>query len=502
MSWKENLNGYYIFVMMFYKIKIKMYENFVWQKFWKQTIIEISKVWTCMQKTDCICRCDCGTVAYYRLSSLYYGWTTMCPKCRDDLISKKALEKAKSHIWEKHWRLTILDVINYRAWEWWRKKWYNKFLCKCDCWKEKEIMWYRVLNWEIISCGCANNILSQHRLDIKNLLWTKYWHLTLVWEDEYDWKKWVHQYYFSCDCGSGKIVKWSLYDVKHWKILSCWCEKSQKQIDLCKYVEGLWFNVISDYSFEPRWIQIDIFVPEKNIWFEFNWCFYHDLSKKERLYHYNKKKYFSEKWINIVFIREDERDSKTELIKNFIKNKLWISKKVWARMLEIKNITSLVYEKFCETYHLQWSSKRLWICYWWFYNWGLVCVAWFDSKWVMDRYCIKIWYSINWWLMRFCNKYFNEYKKDITTYANLDIVDIKNNIYNKSWFVPWNIDFWWFYVEKRRSKKKLKYRLYDRSLKSKLWIKKIDNNVLNKYYHCIWAWIQKYVLPYLKNSVK
>lgn len=471
-----------------------MYENLVWQKFGKRTITGIAKAWPWMNKTDCICKCECGSVASYKLSSIYYGWTTMCAKCKEDNTSKLAIEKAKQHIWEKHWRLTILDVINYRAWEWWRKKWYNKFLCRCDCWKEKEIMGYRVLNWEIISCWCANTIPSQYRLDIKNLLWQKFWHLTLVWEEEYNWKKWAHKYYFSCDCGSWRIIKWSLYDVKHWKILSCWCQKSEKQIELYNYIKSFCPNIIQNYSFEPRGIQIDVYIPEKKLWFEFNWCYYHSIEQKERLYHFKKKKYYAEKWINIIYIREDEWDSKKDLIKDYIKTRLWICKNIWARQLDIKNITYTEYYNFCEKNHLQWASKKISICYWWFLNWELICVAWFDIKWVMDRYCIKRWYSVNWWLMRFCKKYFKKDNKDIITYANLDIVDINNNIYEKYWFQKKNLDFWWFYIQKKQVKRKYKYRLYDRSLKSKLWIKKIDDNVLKDYYHCIWAWIQKYVL--------
>jgi len=54
----------------------------------------------------------------------------------------------KIHIkaWDRYWMLVVLYEI-----EWVKSR---RVLCKCDCWKEKEVNLSHLRSWKIISCRC------------------------------------------------------------------------------------------------------------------------------------------------------------------------------------------------------------------------------------------------------------------------------------------------------------------------------------------------------------
>lgn len=464
----------------------------VWDVFWSWEVLELPKKIEWKSWRYCKCKClKCWNIYdNIRFENMYMWISKNCRSCWDNKNSKKYENERKEFIWKKYNKLTIIDVINKRNYKWW---WKNLFKCKCDCWNTKDIPAWRVIKWEIKSCWCLLNISPNHTNKIEDLIWLKRWKLTLIWEYEWnDWRKWVKKYLFSCDCWSWRIVKSSLYDFKRWKILSCWCVKSQKQIDIFDYIKSLWYTTIENYNDWDRRLQIDVYLPEKKIWFEFNDMFFHSLKMKDRSYHNEKKTYYHNLWINIINIREDEWDNKKEIVKWFINSKLWIWSKLYARKLSIRNIWFNEYKLFCENNHLQWVSKNIPISIWMF-DWdNLVSVSWFTNDWEMVRYCVKIWYIIVWWFEKIINFYIKEYKKNkIYTYANLDVVSIDNNVYERNWFKRWWLSFWSFFSDQKS------YRIEKRKFKNMFSIDwKITEDILDslKYVECVWAWIQKYVL--------
>lgn len=52
------------------------------------------------------------------------------------------------NIWEKYWRLTIKEYL------WVNKNYQKYFLCECNCWNFKKVMWQHLKNWSIKSCWC------------------------------------------------------------------------------------------------------------------------------------------------------------------------------------------------------------------------------------------------------------------------------------------------------------------------------------------------------------
>jgi hypothetical protein len=51
-------------------------------------------------------------------------------------------------IWWRYWRLVVLEFYDKR------KNRHPRYLCKCDCWNEKIIDMYHLLDWHSKSCGC------------------------------------------------------------------------------------------------------------------------------------------------------------------------------------------------------------------------------------------------------------------------------------------------------------------------------------------------------------
>ena len=69
-------------------------------------------------------------------------------------------------------------------------------------------------------------------------------------------------------------------------------------------------------------LEIDVYLPELKIGFEFNGLYWHSEECKDKNYHLNKTNYFKEKGIRIIHIWEDDWDFKRSIIESQIKN--WI----------------------------------------------------------------------------------------------------------------------------------------------------------------------------------
>ena len=73
--------------------------------------------------------------------------------------------------------------------------------------------------------------------------------------------------------------------------------------------------------------EIDIYLPELKLGFEFNGLYWHSELHKEKLYHYNKYKLFKDNGIVLVSIWEDDWEYRKEIVKSMILNKLGKSNK-------------------------------------------------------------------------------------------------------------------------------------------------------------------------------
>jgi hypothetical protein len=179
-------------------------------------------------------------------------------------------------------------------------------------------------------------------------------------------------------------------------------------------------------------LEIDIYLPELKIGFEFNGLYWHSDKYKDRNYHLNKTKYFNERDIRIIHIWEDEWDLKRDIIESQIKNWIGLTEnKIFARKCEVSFINDKkISTKFLNDNHVQGVDRSI-IKIGLYHKGELVSLMTFNKKEGRDNMMID-----EWNLSRFCNilntniiggsskllKFFinNKEPKRIISYANKD----------------------------------------------------------------------------------
>lgn len=204
-------------------------------------------------------------------------------------------------------------------------------------------------------------------------------------------------------------------------------------------------------------IEMDIYLPDLNLGFEFNGLYWHSEKYRDKFYHYNKMKFFGNKGIKIINIWEDDWEFKRDIIKSIILNKIGFTpQKIYARKTEIRRISSKENKKFFDENHLQGgvsASIRIGL----YYNDDLVSVMTFGKK---RKILAQNSANNEYELLRFANKininviggasklfsyFINNYNpQKIISYANCDISDGK--LYKILGFKEighTGVNYWW-----------------------------------------------------------
>ena len=217
---------------------------------------------------------------------------------------------------------------------------------------------------------------------------------------------------------------------------------SIKEIELRNFISKIYDGeVLQNYRDN---IEIDIYLPELKLGFEFNGLYWHSSKFKNKNYHIDKINFFKEKGIKIVNIWEDDWINKRNIIESQIKNLLGLTEnKIFARRCQIREIKdSKISTKFLNENHIQGfirSSVRLGL-----YNNGiLVSIMTFDNlegrkkmedgAWNLSRFCSKIDHSVVGAASKLLNYFIKNWKPiRIISYADIDWSD--GNLYYKLGF--------------------------------------------------------------------
>lgn len=171
---------------------------------------------------------------------------------------------------------------------------------------------------------------------------------------------------------------------------------SSMEKELCNFIESIYHGkVIQNYRDE---IEIDIYLPELKIGFEFNALYWHSEEFKGKWYHLDKTKKFQSKGINIIHIWEDDWIYKRDILESQIRNWLGLTgDKIFARKCQVKEILdNKISNNFLNKNHIQGVDKSF-IRIGLFYNNRLVSIMTFDyfegrnkmepGGWNLSRFC-------------------------------------------------------------------------------------------------------------------
>ena len=205
--------------------------------------------------------------------------------------------------------------------------------------------------------------------------------------------------------------------------------KSIKEKEFIKFIkENYDGKLIESYR---DGLEIDVYLPDLNLGFEFNGLYWHSDIFKDKWYHLNKTKYFKEKEIRIIHIWEDDWDFKKDIIKSQILNLLGKSEKIFARKCQVKEITDItMVRNFLNENHIQGfvgSKIKLGL----FFNDELVSLMTFDKnegrkkmksgEWNLSRFCTKKNNNVIGGASKILNYFFKKYSsKRIISYADND----------------------------------------------------------------------------------
>jgi hypothetical protein len=202
---------------------------------------------------------------------------------------------------------------------------------------------------------------------------------------------------------------------------------SHKENDLFNWLSGVYKGeIIQSYR---DGLEIDIYLPDLKIGFEFNGLYWHSEKYKEKNYHKYKTDYFLDRGIRVIHIWEDDWDLKCDIVKSQITNILGMSNRVFARKCEIFEIEDVkIFRNFLNDNHIQgYVSSKIKIGL--FYEGELVSLMSFDkfegrkkmgeSEWNLNRFCNKIGYSVVGGFSKLLNFFVNRYTpKRITSYSD------------------------------------------------------------------------------------
>lgn len=134
--------------------------------------------------------------------------------------------------------------------------------------------------------------------------------------------------------------------------------RSGYEIELFNFISSIYSGVIETNNRSVIDQELDVFIPDKNLAFEFNGLYWHSEKYKEDDYHYKKHKKCKDVNIELVQIWEDDWINKNSIVKSMISNKLGLNnKKIFARSCVAREISSKISNNFLSENHLQGTCR-------------------------------------------------------------------------------------------------------------------------------------------------
>jgi predicted DNA-binding protein YlxM (UPF0122 family) len=239
--------------------------------------------------------------------------------------------------------------------------------------------------------------------------------------------------------------------------------KSKRELELFEFVKSIRQTAISGYrpnGYHSK--EADIFIPELNIGIDYHGCYIHsDACGKEKNYHKSKLEYFTDLGIRYIQIWSDDWECRKDVVKSFVRNIIDKSNKtVGARKTKVIELTQAQYSRFLDDHHMQGataSGVRLGCVY----DGIVVSVMGFSkiaSNTEFDGYYLDRFANTNivGAFSKLLKHFTKEHNVDVYSFADLQTVYRKNNVYTKNGFVEYRIappDYKYFNATKTKVRK-------------------------------------------------
>lgn len=348
------------------------------------------------------CKCDCGNIVYVRDSFLCKGTTQSCGCLRRyvlDSYQSGISKKSSLPIGTVIGNLTIeedLGVIQVK------KKREHCYRCTCSCGNTVTVRQTCLKNGDTTSCGC-NKLTNARKTKSENARLRRVypdWLTSLlnlseeingVLEKKYPYE---HNLHFKCSSCGEEVIKPISYiihlnndrDIPIVLCLNCSNHRSSFEEEVYQYIvtfipyDMVQRNVWGVLRNGKTPYELDIYIPKMNIAIECNGDYFHSTKNDKNInYHLNKFKLAEDRGIRLIQIFESTWKSKTDHIKEFLKDIFSKKYKVYARSCLVESIITDKARSFYDENHIQGSTFSSRINYSLIFNNETVAVMGFSN---------------------------------------------------------------------------------------------------------------------------
>lgn len=223
------------------------------------------------------------------------------------------------------------------------------------------------------------------------------------------------------DCGSIFKIQRQLWRnrIKNNETICLCCNPinngiSRSEKEVLAYIKSIYNDdIIENYRICGR--EIDIYLPNMKIGFEYNGLYWHSELFKSKFYHYDKMRFINDLGIKLIQIWEDEWSHKNHIVKSIILNELGLSKKINSDECKVTEISdSKIIKKFLNENNIYGFTKSK-IKIGMYYNNELVSLMIFrklkyDENFELIRFSDKIGISVVGGTSKLFNYFLNNYK--------------------------------------------------------------------------------------------
>lgn len=235
---------------------------------------------------------------------------------------------------------------------------------------------------------------------------------------------------------------------------------SSQEEEIAQFIESLGFEVKRGDRRELEGREIDVFVPDLRIGFEYNGLFWHSEFRIEKEYHVKKQEKAREKGISLIHIWEDDWNKKKNIVKSRISHLLGkTQKKIYPRKCSLREVSYKETKKFLNENHIQGFcpfQKSIGL----YYENELISISTFGKRKISGssgnellRFCNKIGHSIPGGFSKMLSHYIKtELPEEIITFSDRAWTTEMKNFYVSNGFSPIGTTppNYWYIIEKER----------------------------------------------------